>query len=82
MVFRAVSANGAVKGYVQFCGVALLERVESVIQSDPRTGLSFPNYVFDLAVADTTREGGPDPAGNGTESDYRRAAELFRTLAR
>ena len=56
MIFRAVSANGAVKGYVQFCGVAAIERVESVVQSDPQTGLSFPNYVFDLAVVDTSLE--------------------------
>lgn len=56
MIFRAVSANGAVKGYVQFCGVAVIERVESVVQSDPQTGLTFPNYVFDLVVVDTSRE--------------------------
>lgn len=57
MIFRAVKANGAVKGYVQFCGAAVIERVERVVQSDPQTGLNFPNYVFDLAVVDTSREG-------------------------
>ncbi len=57
MVFRAVRANGAVKGYVQFCGVALIERMAQVVQRDPLTGSSFPNYVFDLLVIDTSKEG-------------------------
>jgi hypothetical protein len=57
MIFRAVSANGAMKGYVQFCGLALIERLEQVVQRDPLTGLRFPNYVSDLLVIDTSQEG-------------------------
>lgn len=57
MIFRAVSANGAVKGYVQFCGVAVIERAEPLMQCDAQTGLEFPNYMFDLVVVDTSREG-------------------------
>lgn len=56
MIFRAVRANGAVKGYVQFCGVVIIEGVDRVVQRDPQTGLDFPNYVFDLVVVDTSRE--------------------------
>jgi len=58
MVFRAVRANGAVKGYVQFCGVALIERMAQVVQPDSLTGSSFPNlrHVFDLLVMDTSKE--------------------------
>src|SRR5690606_33095683 len=32
LLFRAVSRNGKVKGYVEFCGVALIERAERVVQ--------------------------------------------------
>jgi hypothetical protein len=35
---------------VQFCGIAVIERLEHVIQRDPTTGQSFANYVFDLVV--------------------------------
>ncbi|CQD04671.1 restriction endonuclease [Mycobacterium lentiflavum] len=56
MVFRAVTQEGAVKGYVEFCGAAVIERVEILVQRDPLTGVSFPNYVFDLAVLNTALE--------------------------
>ena len=56
MIFRAVRANGAVKGYVQFCGVVIIEGVDRVVQHDPQSGLDFPNYVFELVVVDTSRE--------------------------
>lgn len=56
MIFRAVPVGGADKGYVEFCGVAVVERLEIVVQRDPDTGASFPNYVFDLAVLSTALE--------------------------
>ena len=40
------------KGYVEFCGVALIERLEHVVQKDPTTGRTFPNLVADLCVLD------------------------------
>lgn len=47
------SDRGAVfKGHVEFCGVALIERLEHVVQRDPQTGRSFPNLVLDLAIVD------------------------------
>jgi hypothetical protein len=56
LLFRAASVGGAVKGYVEFCGVAVLERLEQVVQRDPTTGRSFANYVFDMAVLDVSGE--------------------------
>jgi Restriction endonuclease AspBHI N-terminal/Restriction endonuclease len=57
MLFRSISVDGARKGNVQFCGVAVLERLEHVVQRDPTdTGKTFANYVFDLAVLDTAAE--------------------------
>lgn len=56
MIFRAVTQAGAVKGYVEFCGPAVIERVEILVQRDPVTGISFPNYVFDLAILNTALE--------------------------
>ncbi|MEU8631432.1 restriction endonuclease [Amycolatopsis sp. NPDC048633] len=49
-LFRSVTVSGLVKGHVQFCGIAVMERLEHVIQRDPATGQSFANYVFDLVV--------------------------------
>ena len=45
------------KGQVEFCGVGLIERLEHVVQRDPKTGKSFPNIVVDLAVVDLAAEG-------------------------
>lgn len=39
-----------VKGHVEFCGAAIIERLEHVVQRDPVTGRSFPNLALDLAV--------------------------------
>ncbi|MAU84675.1 MAG: restriction endonuclease [Gordonia sp.] len=54
MIFRAITVYRAgravVKGHVEFCGVAIIERLEHVVQRDPDTGRSFPNLVLDLAV--------------------------------
>jgi hypothetical protein len=56
MLFRAVTVGGKVKGYVEFCGVAIVERVETIVQRDPKSSSSFANYVFDLAVLSTAAE--------------------------
>jgi len=58
MVFRAVTYRGKVKGWVEFCGVAVIERVETIEQRDPTSGKAFPNYAFDLAILATATEGG------------------------
>ncbi|MFD7595955.1 restriction endonuclease [Kitasatospora sp. NPDC059812] len=56
LLFRSVSKNGKVKGHVQFCGVALIERAERVVQWGGPARLTFTNYVFDLVVIDLTAE--------------------------
>lgn len=38
------------KGYLDFAGVCVIERLEFVVQRDPRTGKSFPNVAIDLVV--------------------------------
>lgn len=56
LLFRSVSKNGKVKGHVQFCGVALIERAERVVQWGGPARTTFTNYVFDLVVIDLTAE--------------------------
>ena len=46
MLFR----SRLVKGHVEFCGVAIIERLEHVVQRDPDSPRSFPNLQLDLAV--------------------------------
>lgn len=54
LIFRAKSVQLAGKirhqGFVEFCGVGIIERLEHIVQRDPQTGRSFPNIVLDLAV--------------------------------
>jgi hypothetical protein len=54
LLFRAVTqkvdGQSKHKGFVEFCGVAVIERLEHVVQRDPDSGRSFPNIVLDLAV--------------------------------
>lgn len=54
LLFRAITiyrdGRALVKGHVEFCGAAIIERLEHVVQRDPETGRSFPNLSLDLAV--------------------------------
>jgi hypothetical protein len=54
MVFAArpelVDGRRIEKGYLDFAGACVIERLEFVVQRDPRTGKSFPNIAVDLAV--------------------------------
>ncbi|MGW7364054.1 HNH endonuclease [Streptomyces sp. NPDC054841] len=54
LVFAAVTRNKTPKGYVEFCGVAVIERAEQIEQEDK--GRPFPNYRYDLAVLDLSAE--------------------------
>lgn len=56
IIYRSTTVNGAPKGYVKFCGVAIIESFEQMEQVDETTGLSFKNYAFDLAVLDLSPE--------------------------
>ena len=54
LLFRSATVykghRGVVKGHVEFCGAAIIERLDFVVQRDPETGRSFPNIALDLAV--------------------------------
>jgi hypothetical protein len=67
LLYRSVSVRregrAIPKGHIEFCGVAVVERLEHVIQRDPQSNLSFPNLVLDLAVLDL--------AGQGDQLDFR-----------
>lgn len=54
LVFAAVSRNKTPKGYVEFCGVAVIEGLEQIEQET--NGRRFPNYRYDLAVLDLSPE--------------------------
>ncbi|MET9899785.1 HNH endonuclease [Streptomyces sp. NPDC006446] len=54
LVFAAVSRNKTPKGYVEFCGVAVIEGLEQIEQE--ANGRPFPNYRYDLAVLDLSPE--------------------------
>lgn len=61
LIYRSATVTrggrSLVKGHVEFCGAALIERLEHVVQRDPDTGRSFPNLVLDLAVVDLADTG-------------------------
>ena len=42
-----VDGKSITKGQVEFCGVAIIERLEHVVQRDPSSGISFPNIAVD-----------------------------------
>ena len=54
LLFRAITVHrggrALVKGHVEFCGAAIIERLEHVVQREPESGRSFPNLALDLAV--------------------------------
>lgn len=55
LLFRAVPSLGANgkrvhKGYLEFSGVAIIERLEMVVQRDPQSPGTFPNLAIDLVV--------------------------------
>ncbi|HNV10177.1 MAG TPA: restriction endonuclease [Propionibacteriaceae bacterium] len=54
LMFRAtpvvVDGRRIDKGHVEFCGVTVIERLEFILQRDPRTRRTFPNLALDLDV--------------------------------
>ncbi len=61
LLFRAVPIvrDGVTvnKGHLEFCGAAIIERLEMVIQREPRQTRTFPNLVIDLVVVDLSDQG-------------------------
>ncbi|MGI5252496.1 hypothetical protein [Actinacidiphila glaucinigra] len=56
LLFKAVSRNKTPKGYVEFCGAAVIEHAEQVVQEAEGDRSTFTNYVYDLAVLDLSAE--------------------------
>lgn len=56
VLFRSVQRNKQSKGFLQFCGLGVLERAEQVVQQSPGDGASFPNYAYDIAILDLSAE--------------------------
>jgi hypothetical protein len=54
LIYRSVTIRRdnctLVKGHVEFCGEAIIERLEHVVQRDPGDRAQLPNLVLDLAV--------------------------------
>ncbi|MFF2212238.1 restriction endonuclease [Streptomyces antibioticus] len=56
LLFRAVSRNGRVKGFVEFCGLGVIERAERIVQWAGHEHTTFTNYVYDIALIDLAAE--------------------------
>lgn len=56
LLFRAVSREGKVKGFVEFCGLGVIERAERIVQWAGHEHTTFTNYVYDIALIDLTAE--------------------------
>ncbi|WP_225900469.1 restriction endonuclease [Streptomyces sp. RLB3-17] len=56
LLFRAVSRDGRVKGFVEFCGLGVIERAERIVQWAGHEHATFTNYVYDIALIDLTAE--------------------------
>ncbi len=56
VIFRSVTVEGVQKGYLEFCGLGVIEQAQLIVQWDEREKRSYPNYVFDIAVLDLGAE--------------------------
>ncbi|MEU4108589.1 restriction endonuclease [Streptomyces sp. NPDC027717] len=56
LLFRSVSRLGKVKGFVEFCGLGVIERAERVVQWAGHEHTTFTNYVYDIALIDLAAE--------------------------
>ena len=56
LVFEAVPQSGRVKGQLMFHGLGVITKAELVVQRDEKSKLTFPNYVFDIALLDLAKE--------------------------
>ncbi|MEV7090325.1 HNH endonuclease [Streptomyces sp. NPDC093085] len=54
LVFATVTRNKTPKGYVKFCGLAVIGNVEEMEQTD--RGRPFPNFRYELALLDLSAE--------------------------
>lgn len=56
IVLEAVPFKGRLKGQVMFHGVGVISRAELVVQRDDKTGRTFPNYSYEIALLDLAGE--------------------------
>jgi hypothetical protein len=56
LVFEGAPYDGRIKGQVIFHGVGVITKAELVVQRDPKSILTFSNYVFDIALLDLSNE--------------------------
>lgn len=56
LVFEAAPYDGRIKGQVIFHGVGVITKAELVVQRDPKSILTFSNYVFDIALLNLSKE--------------------------
>lgn len=58
VIFRSVERNGQTKGYLEFCGLGVIDQARPVDREDPSTGRSFPNYLYEINLLDISGENG------------------------
>ena len=56
LVFEAIPYAGRIKGQVMFNGFGVIMRAELVVQRDEKSGKTFPNYVYEIALFDMAKE--------------------------
>ncbi|MDX6430127.1 MAG: 5-methylcytosine-specific restriction enzyme, partial [Streptosporangiaceae bacterium] len=56
VLYRSVRRNGQSKGYLEFCGLGVIERAQKVDLQSPGDGAPFPNYEYDIALLDLSPE--------------------------
>ncbi|MFB4308358.1 HNH endonuclease [Actinomadura sp. GTD37] len=57
LIFRSIEQNRQIKGFLQFCGLGVIDGAEAVRQEDPASGKYFPNYVFNISLLNLSLEG-------------------------
>jgi 5-methylcytosine-specific restriction protein A len=57
LIFRSVERNNQSKGYLEFCGLGVIEQVKAVEGRDPMTAVPFSNYLYEIALLDLSTEG-------------------------
>lgn len=57
VVFRSVKRDGRPKGYLEFCGLGVIQGFEAEKHADPNSGQTFPNYAYNIVLLDLTSEG-------------------------
>lgn len=56
LIFRSVERNNQTKGYLEFCGLGIINQVTSVQQEDPGSRQEFSNYVYNISLFDLSAD--------------------------